>query len=142
MVMPGLVPGIHVLLSRGGKDVDGRDEPGHDAVYRSTMTTVGMRVAKGMLGRARRERITPRRVGSPAAPARKRQVSRRLHRSRQAWETDRAAPSAAARCRPVAPGKYPPVSLRRRMHKVRGVPWPPARRSPRESNDDTTRRFW
>jgi hypothetical protein len=26
--MPGLVPGIHVLTSR--KDVDGRDEPGHD----------------------------------------------------------------------------------------------------------------
>jgi hypothetical protein len=28
-VMPGLVPGIHVLLHRA-KDVDGRDEPGHD----------------------------------------------------------------------------------------------------------------
>jgi hypothetical protein len=28
--MPGLVPGIHVLLQRGRKDVDGRDEPGHD----------------------------------------------------------------------------------------------------------------
>ena len=27
--MPGLVPGIHVLLA-GGKDVDGRDKPGHD----------------------------------------------------------------------------------------------------------------
>jgi len=27
--MPGLVPGIHVLLF-GSKDVDGRDEPGHD----------------------------------------------------------------------------------------------------------------
>jgi hypothetical protein len=27
--MPGLVPGIHVLLARM-KDVDGRDEPGHD----------------------------------------------------------------------------------------------------------------
>jgi hypothetical protein len=26
-VMPGLVPGIHVLPKR---DVDGRDEPGHD----------------------------------------------------------------------------------------------------------------
>jgi hypothetical protein len=30
-VMPGLVPGIHVLLlSSRKKDVDGRDEPGHD----------------------------------------------------------------------------------------------------------------
>jgi hypothetical protein len=26
--MPGLVPGIHVLVS--GKDVDGRVKPGHD----------------------------------------------------------------------------------------------------------------
>jgi hypothetical protein len=30
--MPGLVPGIHVSLQRGKKDVDGRDKPGHDAV--------------------------------------------------------------------------------------------------------------
>jgi hypothetical protein len=29
-VMPGLVPGIHVLLSCCCKDVDGRDKPGHD----------------------------------------------------------------------------------------------------------------
>ena len=28
--MPGLVPGIHAFLSRGAKDVDGRDKPGHD----------------------------------------------------------------------------------------------------------------
>jgi len=27
--MPGLVPGIHALLS-SNKDVDGRDKPGHD----------------------------------------------------------------------------------------------------------------
>jgi hypothetical protein len=27
-VMPGLVPGIHALLV--GKNVDGRDKPGHD----------------------------------------------------------------------------------------------------------------
>ncbi len=26
----GLVPGIHVFLSLGEKDVDGRDKPGHD----------------------------------------------------------------------------------------------------------------
>jgi hypothetical protein len=30
LVMPGLVPGIHVLAALGKKDVDGRDEPGHD----------------------------------------------------------------------------------------------------------------
>jgi len=29
-VMPGLVPGIHVFLSRACEDVDGRDKPGHD----------------------------------------------------------------------------------------------------------------
>jgi hypothetical protein len=28
-VMPGLVPGIHVLLATG-QNVDGRDKPGHD----------------------------------------------------------------------------------------------------------------
>ena len=28
--MPGLVPGIHVLLMMNCKDVDGRDKPGHD----------------------------------------------------------------------------------------------------------------
>ena len=28
-VMPGLVPGIHVL-ARGNEDVDGRVKPGHD----------------------------------------------------------------------------------------------------------------
>jgi len=30
VVMPGLVPGIHVFLSTVGQDVDGRDKPGHD----------------------------------------------------------------------------------------------------------------
>jgi hypothetical protein len=31
VVMPGLVPGIHVLLIYvQGQDVDGRDKPGHD----------------------------------------------------------------------------------------------------------------
>jgi hypothetical protein len=29
-VMPGLVPGIHVLQASSKKDVDGRDKPGHD----------------------------------------------------------------------------------------------------------------
>jgi len=28
--MPALVAGIHVFSSIKGKDVDGRDEPGHD----------------------------------------------------------------------------------------------------------------
>ena len=30
VVMPGLVPGIHVLTASRKKDVDGRDKPGHD----------------------------------------------------------------------------------------------------------------
>jgi hypothetical protein len=32
LVMPGLVPGIHVLTGSDKKDVDGRDKPGHDGV--------------------------------------------------------------------------------------------------------------
>jgi hypothetical protein len=32
--MPGLVPGIHVLLCCETKDVDGRDKPGHDECLR------------------------------------------------------------------------------------------------------------
>jgi hypothetical protein len=28
--MPGLVPGIHVLLVQRPPDVDGQDKPGHD----------------------------------------------------------------------------------------------------------------
>jgi hypothetical protein len=31
-VMPGLVPGIHVLHPEITKDVDGGDKPGHDDV--------------------------------------------------------------------------------------------------------------
>jgi hypothetical protein len=31
LVMPGLVPGIHVFSAeRSNEDVDGRDKPGHD----------------------------------------------------------------------------------------------------------------
>ncbi len=31
-VMPGLVPGIHVLRAESSKDMDGRDKPGHDVL--------------------------------------------------------------------------------------------------------------
>jgi hypothetical protein len=34
--MPGLVPGIHVLDPWSKKDVDGRDEPGHDEIERAS----------------------------------------------------------------------------------------------------------
>ena len=30
-VMPGFMPGIHVLKTRRKEDVDGRDKPGHDS---------------------------------------------------------------------------------------------------------------
>jgi hypothetical protein len=30
--MPGLVPGIHVLLVAIKEDMDGRDKPGHDGI--------------------------------------------------------------------------------------------------------------
>jgi hypothetical protein len=45
VVMPGLVPGIHILavlqLSgvAAGKDVDGRDKPGHDEIESSTLSS-------------------------------------------------------------------------------------------------------
>jgi hypothetical protein len=32
-VMPGLVPGIHILVASRKKDVDGRDKPGHDESF-------------------------------------------------------------------------------------------------------------
>jgi hypothetical protein len=38
-VMPGLVPGIHVLLFR--QDVDGRDKPGHDDVEKQADRRAG-----------------------------------------------------------------------------------------------------
>jgi hypothetical protein len=34
--MPGLVPGIHVLLPSRLKVVDGRDKPGHDEAVFAT----------------------------------------------------------------------------------------------------------
>jgi hypothetical protein len=36
VVMPGLVPGIHVFLP-ARKDVDGRDKPGHDEERAKTL---------------------------------------------------------------------------------------------------------
>jgi hypothetical protein len=38
IVMPGLVPGIHVFL--WSQDVDGRDEPGHDDQLNSCAASV------------------------------------------------------------------------------------------------------
>jgi hypothetical protein len=35
--MPGLVPGMTSLRSRGKKDVDGRDKPGHDGKRSSSV---------------------------------------------------------------------------------------------------------
>jgi hypothetical protein len=42
--MPGLGPGIHVLLSvdERKQDVDGRDKPGHDVEGASIPTKVGI----------------------------------------------------------------------------------------------------
>jgi hypothetical protein len=44
-VMPGLVPGIHVL-GRARKDVDGRDKPGHDAWDYSHHTCPSLRAQR------------------------------------------------------------------------------------------------
>ncbi|MGJ4997448.1 hypothetical protein ACQR0Z_23705 [Bradyrhizobium sp. HKCCYLS3077] len=41
-VMPGFVPGIHVVLSVPD-DVDGRDEPGHDDVVRDERISASQR---------------------------------------------------------------------------------------------------
>jgi hypothetical protein len=35
IVMPGLVPGIHVFATTHQEDVDGRDKPGHDEGFRA-----------------------------------------------------------------------------------------------------------
>src|SRR5436305_3699960 len=42
--MPGSMPGIHVLLRRKKKDVDGRDKRGHDDVERQHPTSSVMRM--------------------------------------------------------------------------------------------------
>ncbi len=47
-VMPGLVPGIHVLATKQG--VDGRDKPGHDG------------------GERRGRRVVRRRAGATSVP--------------------------------------------------------------------------
>jgi hypothetical protein len=38
-VMPGLVPGIHVLGNPRREYVDGRDEPGHDGIKPRNIVT-------------------------------------------------------------------------------------------------------
>jgi hypothetical protein len=53
-VMPGLVPGIHVLAATSKKDVDGRDEPGHDGILQSAR---GLLVGFRGPFRKRRERV-------------------------------------------------------------------------------------
>jgi 16S rRNA processing protein RimM len=39
--MPGLVPGIHVLATCPGQDVDGRDKPGHDGAGMNPVSSDG-----------------------------------------------------------------------------------------------------
>jgi hypothetical protein len=44
IVMPGLVPGIHVFTELTQEDVDGRDKPGHDErFFVNAMFTTFMR---------------------------------------------------------------------------------------------------
>ena len=58
VVMPGLVPGIHVFIRDSKQDVDGRDELGHDGntlpceiVYINRSTSGGIRgVSAGGIG--------------------------------------------------------------------------------------------
>jgi hypothetical protein len=51
--MPGLVPGIHVLLRSSGKDVDGRVKPGHDDEQEKSPAPVGENRGRGLLVRSR-----------------------------------------------------------------------------------------
>jgi hypothetical protein len=44
--MPGLVPGIHVLIY-AGKDVDGRDKPGHDESKTRVVGIIGTNHSAG-----------------------------------------------------------------------------------------------
>ena len=54
LVMPGLVPGIHVLKAQQNKDVDGRDKPGHDDVHRSQLNAIGIGPHASALNAAQR----------------------------------------------------------------------------------------
>jgi hypothetical protein len=49
--MPGLVPGIHVLIY-AGKDVDGRDKPGHDESKTRIVGIIGTNHSAGLAAAA------------------------------------------------------------------------------------------
>ena len=51
--MPGFVPGIHVLiLIYAGKDVDGRDKPGHDESKTLIVGIIGINHSAGLAAAA------------------------------------------------------------------------------------------
>ena len=47
--MPALVAGIHVLRPGNNKDVDGRDEPGHDGEEYRRQTTLLQIIVRRLL---------------------------------------------------------------------------------------------
>jgi histidyl-tRNA synthetase len=47
--MPGLVPGIHVLVADEKKDVDGRVKPGHDEFYRKARASRACRLLPALV---------------------------------------------------------------------------------------------
>jgi hypothetical protein len=53
--MPALVAGIHVLLPRRWKDVDGRDKPGHDEARHFRQYIVSDCGGSAMIGGARQK---------------------------------------------------------------------------------------
>ena len=55
--MPGLVPGIHVLLSVQG--VDGRDKPGHDEAQRDYIPKVFRKHPTAALAASLRAAVFP-----------------------------------------------------------------------------------
>jgi hypothetical protein len=55
--MPGLVPGIHVLAKQIKKDVDGRDEPGHDVEKERDQNLYSITACSGAICCLRKEAL-------------------------------------------------------------------------------------
>jgi hypothetical protein len=54
LVMPGLVPGIHVLETAAVKGVDGWDKPGHDAAIVGALDSIAISVPNCAIEHTRR----------------------------------------------------------------------------------------
>ncbi|TFV74737.1 hypothetical protein E4K64_18040 [Bradyrhizobium frederickii] len=73
-VMPGLVPGIHVLSSGSEQDVDGRDKPGHDGFVQRECAAISPAPAGGRRSH-RRSRPLPCPRGGRCCAGQRRQAA-------------------------------------------------------------------